>query len=110
MSELTAHPTRFTINAHPLPESVNGRKYAINVEYRHAGLWAVNHLGELLGSDGLWTYDNRTSGAQVEFVHTFDEAMRLAREAAPTVQVNGRTAAECWAWEQQIRAGAGEKP
>jgi hypothetical protein len=82
-----------------LPEgNVNYWHYAIKVAYRGDGLWAVLNGGFCLGTDGEWDYEPSPSGRDDDWLatHRFDEAtaLRLAEEAAPTVEVNGITVAE----------------
>lgn len=68
---------------------------SLTVEYRGDGLWAVIDQPYCLGSDGEWSYEMRPSERTDEWIktHRFDEetAKRLAREAAPHMQVNGYT-------------------
>lgn len=61
-------------------------------------LWAVRHLGWCLGTDGEWEYEPVSSDRTPEWLagHRFalEVALPLARQVAPTVVVNGKTAAE----------------
>lgn len=71
----------------------------MHVEARPDGLWAVGHLGHYLARDGLWSpLDNHTDW------RTQREAMGVACRAAREVEVNGRTAEQCGAWERSQRA------
>ena len=89
--------TRYTVNL--LPETdPHGHSFEITVEYRGHGQWAILRNGWCLGQDGAWDYELRPSEREDEWIaeHRFDldTALRLAKEAAPGVTVNGRTAAE----------------
>ena len=90
-----------------LPESY-GEAYhwAIEVEYRGKGKWAVCHFGECLGSDGEWDYEPRPSSRTDEWTaaHRFDmeTALALAREHAPMVSVNGLKPADIFARHPEL--------
>ncbi|WP_399559229.1 hypothetical protein OH809_45500 (plasmid) [Streptomyces sp. NBC_00873] len=84
-----------------LPEGdINRHVFNIDVEYRGEGRWAVTRHGSCLGTDGEWAegvkeYDR---GDDWLNAHRFDldTALRLARDAAPHVVVNGHTAADAY--------------
>ncbi len=87
-----------------LPEdSVNNMAWALTVDYRGNDLWAVKHGGQCLDSDGEWDYEPMPSNRTDEWIatHRFNltRALLLAKEAAPLVRVNGKTAAEVLEWE-----------
>jgi hypothetical protein len=89
--------TRYTVSL--LPETdINAHVFEITVEYRGHGQWAVLRHGWCLGHDGAWDYELRPSAREDEWIaaHRFDldTALRLAKEAAPGVAVNGLTAAD----------------
>ncbi len=98
MTEPTVRATRYTFNAHPDPESRNLSRYNVHVERRPNGLWSITHLGEYLTRDGPWS----PADDPADWLPQRD-AMSAARRVAPLVDVNGHTAAECWAWEQSRR-------
>lgn len=82
-----------------LPETdINHHLYAITVEYRGRGVWAVVRHKHCLSRNGTWDWESVPSerGADWLAEHRFDQdtALRLAEEAAPSVCVNGITAAE----------------
>lgn len=86
--------TEYTVCA--LPESnVNYSHYAITVQYRGDGAWAVCHGGFCLGIDGEWDYEPSPSSRDDDWLatHRFDEqtARQLAEEHALHVTVNGIT-------------------
>lgn len=103
--------TEYTLSGLP-EEDINYSSFAIKVAYRGRGLWAVTHHGYCLGRNGDWDYESVPSERTDEWLtgHRFgrDEALRLAREAAPKVRVNGMTAAEVAVWAEQRRKQAGE--
>lgn len=95
MSEINVRVTEYTVCA--LPEDhMESDIFAITVAYRGAGRWAVLHGARCLGIDGKWEHEPMASGRTKEWrdTHRFDEqtALRLAKEAAPKVVVNGWTA------------------
>ncbi|WP_326768608.1 hypothetical protein OG978_32455 [Streptomyces sp. NBC_01591] len=84
-----------------LPEDdINRHVFAITVEYRGVGQWAVTRHGSCLGADGTWDQGVKPYDRGDDWVtaHRFDldTALRLAREAAPHIVVNGRTATEVY--------------
>lgn len=99
LPEVTARVTHYEVSL--LPDGdVNAYEYAITVEYRGDGRWAVWRMGECLGVDGVWVWEPRPSGRDADWVaaHRFglDTALDLAKAAAPHVTVNGRTAADAY--------------
>lgn len=92
--------TQYTVSL--LPETdINHLTYAITVDYRGHGLWAVTRHRLCLGRGGDWDWEPIPSERDDEWIaeHRFDldTALRLAKEAAPGVVVNGRSAAEALA-------------
>lgn len=88
--------TRYTVNL--LPETdINSHVFEITVEYRGNGRWAVLRHGQCLDQYGVWEYELRPSEREEDWIAThrfdLDTALRLAKEAAPGVMVNGLTAA-----------------
>lgn len=82
-----------------LPEDDPNRSvYAVKVANRGHGRWAVVLRSMCLNRAGEWDWEPSPSSRDDEWLteHRFDrdEALRLAREAAPHVLVNGKTAAE----------------
>jgi hypothetical protein len=82
--------------------------FEVTVEWRGDGRWAVMHMGYCLGLDGDWEYESIPSERRDEWLAThrfdLDTALRLAREAAPEVTVNG------WTVERVLRDEAGGTP
>ncbi|WP_331763146.1 hypothetical protein OG571_47390 (plasmid) [Streptomyces sp. NBC_01369] len=99
LPDVTVQATEYAVSL--LPEGdINRHVFAITVEYRGVGQWAVTRHGFCLGADGEWAqgvkpYDR---GDDWLSAHRFDldTALRLAREAAPHVVVNGHTAADAY--------------
>lgn len=93
-------PTAYTVNCLP-EDDINASVYAVNVEYRGEGRWAVTRHGSCLGSDGEWDFGVKPYDRGDDWVAThrfdLDTALKLAREAAPHVTVNGHTVAEALA-------------
>lgn len=97
MSEPTVRVTCYQVSV--LPEShIDQDVFAITVEYRGHGRWAVKHLAYVLSGTGEWDYEPNPSSRTDEWLarHRFtrDEALELAKQCAPRVTVNGYTAAQ----------------
>jgi hypothetical protein len=94
--------TRYTVSV--LPEgSINRGHYDITVEQRAPGRWGACWMGRCLGADGEWDYEPTPSNLEDDWLeaHRFGlgRALRLAKQAAPGMTVNGMTAVECAEWE-----------
>lgn len=105
--EVHVQPTEYTVNLLP-EDGIDGHLFGITVQYRGGGRWAVVHLSSCLGADGSWDFGVKEYDRGDDWLnaHRFDEqtALRLAKEAAPGVTVNGITAAE--ALRRRAAAGA----
>lgn len=82
-----------------LPEdNINAYAYTIRVSHRGDERWAVTHHGYCLGTDGEWAWESLPShrGDEWQASHRFDleNALRLATEQAPLIDINGLTAAD----------------
>jgi hypothetical protein len=91
--------TRYEVSI--LPEGdINRPVFTINVEYRGEGRWAVVRHHQCLNAAGEWSYELRPSEREDDWLddHRFDlgTAQRLAKQAAPYLIVNGRTALEIY--------------
>ena len=99
MSEIepTVRETRYEVSLLP-EDNINAHTWMVAVEYRGRGRWAVLHHGYCLGTDGEWSYESMPSGREDEWLamHRFDldTALRLAKEHAPKLTINGMTAAD----------------
>ena len=97
--EPTVQATRYEVSL--LPEGdVNRLLYTINVEYRGGDRWAVARGRQCMNAAGVWSWESVPSEREGEWLaaHRFDldTALRLAREEAPHVVVNGRTAVDAF--------------
>lgn len=108
MTEPTVRATRYEVSLLPATD-INAGVFALAVEYRAqldgADLWCVSRYGRCLGADGEWDYEPIPSSRTKEWIasHRFDldTAIRLAKEAAPHVMVNGHTVADAIARNQE---------
>lgn len=84
------------------PTNVNYMAYAVTVEWRGPKSktdpqewWCVKWLGSTLNADGEWEWEPSPSGRGDDYLDRcrfdLDTALRLAREAAPNITVNGYT-------------------
>ncbi|MEV8353162.1 hypothetical protein ACFVTT_23410 [Streptomyces niveus] len=97
--EATCLPVRYEVSI--LPEGdINRHVFNIDVEYRGAGRWAVTRHGSCLGADGTWDFGIKEYDRGDDWLnsHRFDldTALRLAREHAPHIVVNGETALDAY--------------
>lgn len=95
--EATVRVVSYTVNCLP-EDDVNSSVFAIEVEYRGGGRWAVTRHGSCLGADGTWDFGVKPYERGDDWLnaHRFDEqtALKLAKEHAPLVTVNGHTVAD----------------
>lgn len=95
MSEPTVRVTRYEVSCCP-DTSINRDRFTITVEYRDDDRWAVCHGGDTLGADGTWEFEPipTDDGAWLT-THRFtlDQALRLAKDAAPKLAIEGHTVA-----------------
>lgn len=88
--EVLVSITRYTVSVLPA-DDINHKYFALSVELKPNG-WVVTNGHEFYAADGTWQ-------PSLAFAHWFadpDDALAFAREAAPEVVVNGRTATEIW--------------
>lgn len=102
--EPTVQAVEYTVSC--LPDDLDGHLYAIRVQYRGAGRYAVIRGGDLcLGADGTWDHGVKEydRGDTWLDAHRFDldTALRLAKEQAPLVTVNGHTVTDALARRQR---------
>lgn len=85
--------TQYTVSAVPKGMGSDAWAWAITVEYRDEGQWAVKHHSSCLSSSGKWDYEpnpsSRTDAWKRRHRFTEEEALRLARKHAPNVCING---------------------
>jgi hypothetical protein len=93
-SDVYVQITEFDVSCFPLDHEER-HHFNITVEYRGRGLWAIKHHAMCLGDDGEWDYEPSPSNREDDWLEThrftMQDAIRLAREAAPKLQVNGWT-------------------
>lgn len=97
MTEPTVRVTRYEVSCVP-PDNIDAPHFTVAVEYRGRDLWAVVRMGECLGTDGEWDFEPRPSSREDDWLDThrfdLDTALRLAKEVAPELTVNGFTVAD----------------
>ena len=95
--------SRYKVSCLPDDER-DGGSWDLSVEERGEGRWAVLHLSYCLGRDGEFVYEPSPSNRTDEFLagHRFglDEALALAKRAAPDVVVNGMKPADVVAFRK----------
>lgn len=97
MTDTYATPTQYTVTLVPETD-INAPFYEITVDYRGHGQWAIVRHKQCMNGEGEWSWESIPSEREDEWLaeHRFDldTALRLAKEAAPKVTVNGITAVE----------------
>lgn len=116
-------PTAYTVNCLPEDaEDPDGHSFALTVGYCGDGAWGVfRSHARSLDADGVWSWGYAWAGGDREPAtdeewdsyhrgrdawlaarrFDLDTALRLAKEAAPHVTVNGHTVAEALAAREQ---------
>lgn len=85
-----AYPTVYAVTC--LPEHIpDASTWTLTVEHRGKGRWTVKHGTDYLGRDGTWGHDK-------PHLVPLDEALELAKAAAPSVVRAGMTPADVLAW------------
>lgn len=109
MAEVYERPVAYEVSVWPEgEESINRHTWSVYVSYRGHGKWAVLVGGEnskrCLDAQGRWDWESIPSERTGEWLasHRFrlEDALALAREHAPKVKRNGKTALEVLAWER----------
>lgn len=99
--EPTVWPTAYEVSCFPEDDIAWAGTFTIRVERRAPDLWAVCRNSRCLSSTGEWDYESIPSERAEEWkaAHRFDldTALRLAKEAAPRITVNGFTVAHALA-------------
>ena len=91
----TARATEFSINCLP-DDDLDSHLFEVRVQYRGDGRYAVIRSGDMcLGADGTWDHGVKEYDRGDDWLnaHRFDldTALRLAKEQAPLITVNGHT-------------------
>lgn len=112
MAEPTVKITKYSVGGYPDPESINAHLYDVDVEYRGKGRWAVCWMGRCYDKDGVADYEPIPSSREDDWLDRFrfdssDDALEVAKKVVLTLAVNGKTAAQCWEWEQPRREAVG---
>lgn len=102
MTDLHVHiqPTRFVASV--LPEGHDDRwTYALQVEYRGEGQYAVRNGLQFADADGAWSYEpdfDEDDAAEQQWLRPYyfelTDALRLARRLAKTLTYCGRSVAD----------------
>lgn len=86
--------TKLDVSSFPLDHEDHGH-FTVTVEYRGRGLWAVVRHGTCLNTGDGWDHEVRPSEREDAWIaaHRFpmQDAIRRARNVAPTLTVNGWT-------------------
>jgi hypothetical protein len=103
--EPTVHAVEYTINCLP-DDDIDSHLFEVRVQSRGAGRYAVIRGGDqCLGADGTWDYGVKAYDRGDDWLnaHRFDldTALRLAKEQAPLVTVNGHTVTDALAMRQK---------
>lgn len=97
--EVLVEPTRYEVSVLPF-DDINRSSFTITVEARGEGRWAVCRHRQCLDIDGAWSWEALPSNRHDEWLAThrfdLDTALKLAREAAPHLRVNGHTALDAY--------------
>jgi len=108
----TVQATQYAVNCLP-EDGIDSHVFEITVEYRGRGRWAVKRHSQCLGSDGTWDYEMRPSSREDDWLAThrfdLDTALKLAKEQAPLVTVNGFTVADALRMAAQRAVEGGER-
>lgn len=96
-----ARPTTYTVTC--LPEHVpDADVWTLTVEHRGKGRWVVKHHDAILGRNGTWDFGGIPEEGRDAWIaeHFFplDEALELAKQAAPKFTRGGMTPADVLAW------------
>jgi len=103
----TCQPTEYEVSILP-DDDINYPVFVLTVQNRGNDRWAVVRHQSCLGADGTWDFGIKEYDRGEAWLNahrfTLDEALRLAKEAAPHVVVNGHTATD--AYERAVAAAA----
>lgn len=108
MSELIlrVEPTRFEVTQLP-QDSENAPLMTLWVERRGKDRWCVTDGCRCYDANGDKQIEDRPTARTAKFKKRFrfplDDALKLAERLVPTLTLNGRTAEQVWAWEQEQR-------
>lgn len=109
--EPAVQAVEYTVNCVP-EDDLESHLFEVRVQYRGAGRYAVIQHGHLcLGADGTWDHGIKEYDRGDDWLNThrfdLDTALRLAKEAAPHVTVNGHTVTDAISMRQKRGARDG---
>lgn len=92
---VTVEATEYTVSLLPA-DHPDCELYAVTVEWRGSGRWAVCRFRRCLDANLAWDWESIPGEREDEWLAThrfdLDTALALARRVAPGVTTNGRTA------------------
>jgi hypothetical protein len=101
MPEVIVQPTEYYVGVLP-QDDVNASTWSCRVVYRGFGKWAVARGGQCLNRYLEWAWEPSPSSRDDDWLtyHRFelDDAIELAKQVAPHIRVNGKTATEILEW------------
>jgi hypothetical protein len=104
--EPVVRATQYAVNCLP-EDGIDSHVFEITVEYRGNDRWAVKRHSQCLDINGVWDWEMRPSEREDDWLDThrfdLDTALRLAKEQAPLVTVNGHTVTDALRLAQQRR-------
>lgn len=103
--------SQYTIYGYPDHDSINSSLFEVTVEYRGSGKWAVCWQGRCYDRNGVADYEPIPSSRTERWLKRFRfddhiKAIDVARKVVGTLVVNGRNAAQVWAWERSLPKAA----
>lgn len=103
--QATVRATEYSVNCVP-EDDINSHCFEVRVQYRGNDRYAVIRGGDMcLGADGTWDFGVKEydRGDAWLDAHRFDldTALKLAKEQAPLVTVNGHTVADALAMQKK---------
>lgn len=108
--EAKAKATNYTVSCVPEGD-INRSHFTLNVAYRGSDKWAVIDVPYCLSADGTWEFEHTPSERTDEWIasHRFDldTALRLAKDHARLMTVNGHTVTDALAMGQKREASRG---
>lgn len=100
MAEVVEQVTEYRVSAAPL-DDYEGSRFALIVRWNRTGSWMIIDGLEppsYIGADGRWSWEalpgDPPEGWRDAYRFDLPTALRIARETAPKVKINGRTWAE----------------
>jgi hypothetical protein len=105
----TVRVTTYTVTCLP-PDTPDAEAWQITVERRSRDMWAIRQRSWFLTSGGRWEVagEREDGGWLTEHHFPLNEAIELAKRAAPHVIVSGLTPAALLTWRAQQKAAHDE--